>query len=143
MASKSRPSPALRKKVAERAKGLCEYCQSPDSFASDLFESERIHPRSLDGATELANLAWACGGCNLFKSNKTEAYDPDSGEIVELSNPRVDEWTDHFFWSDDFQLIQAKTAKGRATISALRMNRSSLVNLRHALIAIGRHPPGS
>ena len=141
MASRPRPSPSLRKEVAERAKGLCEYCRSSDSFASGPFESEHIIPLSLNGPTELGNLAWACGGCNLFKSNKTEAFDPDSGETVELYHPRNDEWAAHFYWSEDYLHILATSRKARTTIAALRMNRSSLINLRRALIAIGHHPP--
>ena len=140
MASSRVPS-SLRQTVASRARGHCEYFRAPDSFASDLFESEHILPRSLDGPTELDNLAWACGGCNLFKSNKTAAIDPDSGRVARFFHPRSDAWDEHFEWSDDFTKIIGKTAAARATVAALRMNRPSLINLRMALLAIGKHPP--
>lgn len=137
----SRPSPSMRLEVARRAGGLCEYCRSPDTFASDIFQAEHVHPTSKGGPTELENLAWACGGCNLFKSSHTDAVDPASGNLVELFDPRIDDWNSHFLWAEDFLKLLGNTAKGRATISTLRMNRPSVVNLRSALLAIGRHPP--
>jgi hypothetical protein len=134
-------SRAFRREIAERAAGLCEYCRSPSAFAPDLFEIEHVQPRSAGGPTTLANLAWACGGCNLFKAAKTNAIDPDSGQRVSLFHPREDVWAAHFEWSNDFSRIIGKTPSGRATIAALRMNRPSLVNLRMALLSIGKHPP--
>ncbi len=131
----------MRQTVAERAGGFCEYCRSPDSFASDVFEAEHIFPQSLGGLTAMDNLAWACGGCNLFKSNKTQGLDTDSGKLAPLFHPRKDEWNEHFTWSDDFTKLLGISAIGRATIHELRINRPSLVNLRTALLSIGQHPP--
>ena len=37
-------------------------------------------------------------------------------------------------------LIAGRTMAGRATVEALRLNRPALVNLRRALLAIGKHP---
>jgi hypothetical protein len=87
------------------------------------------------------NLAWACGGCNLFKSSKIDGVDPDSGIRATFFHPRADEWDDHFAWSDDYTSLIGKTTSARATIAALQMNRPSLINLRVALLAIGKHPP--
>jgi len=92
---------SMRRAVAGRARGHCEYCRAPDTFSSDLFEVEHIHPRSPGGPTALENLAWAGGGCNLFKANRTEAIDPQSGNAVQLYNPRTDAWDDHFEWTND------------------------------------------
>ncbi|MEM7015537.1 MAG: HNH endonuclease [Verrucomicrobiota bacterium] len=136
-----RPSPNMRLQVAERAKGVCEYCRAPDSFASDVFETEHVIPRIRGGITELENLAWACGGCNLFKGAKHEGPDPDSREMAPIFNPRHDSWEEHFVWSEDFLRIIGISASGRATVEVLRMNRISVMNLRRALLAVGQHPP--
>ena len=38
-------------------------------------------------------------------------------------------------------LIIGRTVIGRETVEALHLNRPELLNLRHALHAIGLHPP--
>jgi hypothetical protein len=50
-------------------------------------------------------------------------------------------WQEHFMWDETFTLIIGKTAVGRATVLALKLNRLQLRNLRRALIAIDEHPP--
>jgi len=58
-----------------------------------------------------------------------------------LFHPREQSWDEHFAWNEDFTLILGLTPTGRATIEALHLNRSGLVNLRRVLYAIGEHPP--
>jgi 5-methylcytosine-specific restriction endonuclease McrA len=70
-------SPAKKKKVAERADFLCEYCFSPRRFSPDSFSIEHIQPKSKSGSDDLDNLALACQGCNgklrrLISSAKNE-----------------------------------------------------------------------
>jgi hypothetical protein len=60
---------------------------------------------------------------------------------VPLYHPRQQHWHDHFAWNNDFTLIIGLTPTGRATIQALHLNRSELVNLRRVLYAMGEHPP--
>ena len=88
----------------------------------------------------MENLALACQGCNNHKYTKTEARDPISGALVPLFNPRLQLWSDHFVWSGDFMRILGTTPLGRATVEALRLNRSGLLNLRELLYAAGEHP---
>ena len=130
-----------RRVVAERAKGRCEYCQSPEGFSTQAFAVEHFIPLSRGGLSVLENLAYACLGCNGHKYNKIEAPDPADGKLTGLYNPRTQEWRDHFKWSDDFSHIVGLTPTGRATVSALQMNRPGVVNIRRALFAIGVHPP--
>jgi hypothetical protein len=137
-----RPTQRQRRAVAKRAGGSCEYCRAADAFTPDVFETEHILPRSRGGQTELDNLAWASGGCNLYKSNRVAYPDPVDGKDSRLFNPREDEWSDHFEWGLDLATMVGKTAIGRATIAASRTNRPSLVNFRRALLAIAQHPPG-
>ncbi len=134
-------SPAKRKAVAERAQYLCEYCFSAQRYSPQSFSVEHIQPTSKKGSDEPENLALACQGCNSFKSDKTSAIDPFSGRKIALYNPRKDIWDKHFGWSEDFLEIVGLTAKGRATIKLLKLNREEVVNLRKLLYLYGKHPP--
>lgn len=132
---------ALRRAVAGRARGCCEYCRSQVRFAMSSFVLDHIVPRSAGGATDVENLAFACAGCNAHKYNKTSAVDPVSGETVALYNPRRDRFRDHFTWSADFTRIHGLTPSGRATVEALEMNHDGVLNLRRLLHQAGAHPP--
>ena len=90
---------ALRQLVTARAQGRCEYCQSPEAYATARFSIEHIRPRSLQGPTVPANLALACQGCNGYKSAQTTSLDPETGETVDLFRPRRHVWGEHFTWS--------------------------------------------
>lgn len=134
--------PAQQKQaVFDRARGCCEYCRSQARFATQAFSIEHIKPRSRGGDSSLNNLALACQGCNNHKYAKTQTPDPISGKLVSLFHPRQQKWSDHFTWNEDFTLIIGLTPIGRATVVALQLNRSSLVNLRRVLYAMGEHPP--
>jgi hypothetical protein len=61
--------------------------------------------------------------------------------MVPLFNPRTQKWSDHFVWTDSGTRILGKTATGRATVIALRLNRPPLVDARRAWVAVGWHPP--
>lgn len=132
---------SIKKKVAERAKDLCDYCLLPESYSASTFELEHINPISNGGKTILPNLAWACSGCNKYKSHRTFVVDFETGETVLFFNPRKDKWNEHFAWSKDFLEIIPLTAKGRVTVKALRLNRKGLTNLRKILHLVGKHPP--
>lgn len=38
---------SLRQDIAQRARHLCEYCQSPEAFSPDSFTIDHIYPRAL------------------------------------------------------------------------------------------------
>lgn len=130
-----------RQIVAERAAGICEYCRSQSRFAMQPFSVEHIDPRSEAGESTLDNLALACQGCNNHKYTKVEGEDPVSGQVAPLFHPRRQRWSDHFRWSPDFSMVVGITPTGRATVEALRLNRSGVVNLRRVLYLAGEHPP--
>jgi len=67
------------------------------------------------------------------------AADPQSGEETRLFHPRRDRWEDHFRW--DGVVVAAVTPVGRATVSALQMNRPLIVAIRTEEALLGRHPP--
>lgn len=137
------PTAGQRTEVENRAQDYCEYCRSSVKFGVQSFECEHIVPLSQGGQTTLNNLAFACGGCNRIKATRTTATDPDSGKEVPLFHPRQQQWADHFVWNEDFTLIIGLTATGRATVSALRLNRPGVVNLRQVLLVVGEHPPAN
>lgn len=132
---------SIRRIVAARAYGYCEYCRCTEQFATQSFTIEHIKPRQAGGQTVLENLAWSCFGCNGHKHTKIQAVDPETKEKIALYNPRQQVWSEHFSWSDDFTQVIGKTAIGRATVEALRLNRSGVVNLRRLLRSANLHPP--
>lgn len=132
---------SIRRRVAERARFRCEYCQCPDSFSTTSYDMEHILPRARGGTDALNNLAYSCSGCNGFKAAAIEAIDPLTNEVADLFHPRQHLWADHFEWSAEKVYIIGRTAIGNATVQRLRLNRPGAVNLRAALILLGQHPP--
>lgn len=130
----------LRDVVIKRARGCCEYCWSPSRYSPEVFEIEHIHPMSVGGATTLDNLALACPACNRYKGSSQFGIDPQTGQLVPLYNPRRQQWSHHFRWSDDWTEIIGQTPIGRATVNTLRMNRPSVQRFRAALLALDLHP---
>jgi len=129
----------LERLVKLRAGNRCEYCQMHQGLQGATFHVEHVIPQSRGGRTELANLAWACPGCNLHKSNRTELLNPDDGSAVEIFNPRIHLWTEHFGW-EDYHLIGLTTI-GRALISAFQLNHERRIRIRQAEQMFGMFPP--
>lgn len=139
--SRSYVSKALRAKVAEQAKHRCGYCLTAAQNVGQKMDIEHIMPESKGGPTIEANLWLCCSECNSFKSIKTDAPDPNTGNIVALFNPRQQNWTEHFEWDESGSIIVGKTAVGRATVIALSLNRDELVTSRLRWAEVGWHPP--
>lgn len=137
----NRPTNAQRKDVFKRAKGLCEYCLSPEKYSNSTFEVEHILAISKGGTAFLDNLALSCSGCNKYKSDRISLFDAETQTEVTFYNPRKDVWNEHFVWNEDFTEIIGVTAKGCVTIKVLKLNRKNLINLRTVLILAGEHPP--
>jgi hypothetical protein len=138
--SSVRLSLQTRQTVAQRAQGLCEYCQSPEAYCPDSFTVDHVIPRQQGGTDDLENLAWACFGCNGRKHTKTKGSDPQTQQSAPLFNPRQQSWSDHFAWCGDLQTVIGITPCGRATVETLDLNRLSVVNLRRILMKVGEHP---
>lgn len=91
--------------VRQRAGDCCEYCHLPqDATPFITFHIEHViakqHTPDDDNLDDLKRLALACDRCNLFKGPNLSSIDPNSGEIVNLFNPRTDNWNDHFATRD-------------------------------------------
>jgi hypothetical protein len=105
------------------------------------FHLEHIIPTARSGATALENLAWACPGCNLRKSDRVEVHDPETGDSVPFFHPRAHVWSDHFAW-DDYQIV-GLSQTGRATVAALDLNQPRRIRIRQAEQMFGLFPPDS
>ncbi|MEG4329298.1 HNH endonuclease, partial [Microcoleus sp. herbarium5] len=117
------------------------YCHASEQWQYVEFTIEHIIPLTKKGSNNIDNLALACFHCNRQKSDKTTAIDTQSSVEVPLFNPRQDTWNEHFIWSADGLSIVGLTTIGRATVTALVLNRERVINIRTADKAIGRHPP--
>ncbi|MGE0759964.1 MAG: HNH endonuclease, partial [Pirellulaceae bacterium] len=121
-----------RQRVIERAGNCCEYCQMPQRVTSLPHELDHIRSQKLHGPNTLDNLCLACAPCNSAKGPLASGYDPVTGELVRLFNPRADNWNDHFEWNGP--TIVGKTPIGRATTDALNINGTLRVEHRRLLI---------
>lgn len=129
----------LRDEVVRRAGNRCEYCRLSQLGQEAAFHVDHVVPRMAGGPTQVDNLALACVSCSLRKWAKQTALDPMTGHEVLLFNPRAHAWQEHFCW-DGVTLVPL-SAIGRATVSALALNRPMIVAIRHEEAARDRHPP--
>jgi hypothetical protein len=134
-------SKKLRELVAEQAGYRCGYCLSSERIVGLFMEVDHLIPQALGGSTIEENLWLACSACNAFKGHRISARDPESGQTVRLFNPREQRWEEHFRWVESGSRIIGRTAVGRATTSALRLNRPLLVRARRSWVEAGWHPP--
>jgi len=139
----SRPSlsPTLRQRVADTFDHRCAYCHTAQRIIGPLLEIDHIIPQSRGGSSAEENLTLACPVCNSYKSDSVDAFDPGSGGLSSLFNPRTQVWAEHFAWRDGGAIVVGLTGCGRATVAALRMNDAEVVAARRLWIAVGWHPP--
>ena len=136
----SRVSAKLRAKIIQTAKNLCGYCQNPQDLVPIPFEIEHILPKAAGGTDVEENLWLSCGVCNSFKHAKTHAVDPETKIEIRLYNPRTQNWNEHFEFSNDNSEILGKTACGRATVIALKLNNPRAVKMRKLWVSVGWFP---
>jgi hypothetical protein len=120
---------STRRLVRRRAGNCCEYCgrsQSQSLLAS--LHIEHIRPIKHHGGDEDDNLALACVDCNLRKGPNVAGYDPLTGALTELFDPRHQVWSEHFEWQG--VIIVGKTAIGRTTVEVLELNSADRLELR-------------
>jgi len=128
---------AIQLAVRARAKHRCEYCGFPERLAELPFHLDHIIAQQHGGQAVSENLALACCFCNRYKGPNLAGVDPVSGETVRLFHPRQDVWEQNFAW--DGPRLVARSATGRATIQALRLNRPDAVAVRQLLMQEGAY----
>ncbi len=129
----------LRERVLKQAGYRCGYCLSHERWIGGL-TAEHIIPQSAGGTSDEENLWVACRRCNEAKGNMTHAVDPKTRHLARLFNPRKDNWSMHFAWSEDGTRIIGLTARGRATVGALRINDEKRMEWRKLWVEKGVHP---
>jgi len=133
----------VKTRVRQEAGNRCGYCRSHQDYVLCFLEIDHIVPKAAGGADREDNLWLACRMCNHYKGTQTRALDPLSGRLVRLFNPRRQRWPRHFRWSADGLHIIGRTACGRATVLALRLNNPVAVMVRRKWTEAGWHPPES
>lgn len=127
---------SVRDTVRKRANGYCEYCRMPELATPFVpFHVEHIIAKQHYVDNTLSNLALACDRCNAYKGPNLASVDPTTGEIVNLFNPRYDEWNEHFQLVD--ATVRGLTPKGSASVHLLQMNARPRIQLRDEWISSG------
>ncbi len=119
---------ALRREVIERAGNRCEYCLLPAEVAFYPHEVDHIIAEKHGGATELDNLAFACWRCNRRKGSDVTSFDPQTGQLSPLFNPRTQVWVEHFAYEGE--RLNGLTPEGRTTVGLLQLNSADRLNER-------------
>ena len=101
----------VREMVRQRAANRCEYCLSQQDYVLGRMQVDHVWPVAKGGADTDDNLCLACELRNQYKWARTHGTDPLSGSLVELFNPRQDDWNEHFTWSEDSAEIIGLTPK--------------------------------
>ncbi|MCK6581228.1 MAG: HNH endonuclease [Anaerolineae bacterium] len=126
----------LRRDVAVRASGQCEYCLLHERYTLKKHEVDHIRAEKHGGTTTSENLCLSCFECNRSKGSDLSSIDPVTDEVVPLFHPRRDLWKEHFTLLNN-GMIEALTARGRVTVLLLNFNDPERVLLRQNLIALG------
>ena len=137
----SRLPDELKNKIRRAAQNRCGYCLTPQEIVSMPLEIEHLQPTADGGTDEEENLWLACRNCNGFKHAKTHHVDPQTNVKTAIFNPRKQIWNEHFEFSEDETEIIGKTACGRATVMALRLNFEQAVSARKIWVSVGWYPP--
>jgi 5-methylcytosine-specific restriction endonuclease McrA len=128
----------LRQQVRKRAEGRCEYCLLHEDFSIYTHEVDHIVAQKHDGQTTADNLALSCLSCNRHKGTDLTTFDPTTGEMTPLFNPRHQTWAEHFALSNG--CLEGITPTGRATAKLLMFNTPTRCLERQLLIAQSRYP---
>jgi hypothetical protein len=135
---------SLRRLVAARSDGVCEYCLIADEDTFFGCQIEHIISEKHRGATVEENLAHACAFCNSHKGTDIASISTRTGQLVRLFNPRTDRWATHFKIGSDGVTIEPLTDVGEATARLLELNHPDRLLERQALLKVGRYPaPGA
>ena len=128
----------MRRRVAIRAGGICEYCliHEDDTFIG--CQVEHIISEKHGGTTTEDNLAYACAFCNRFKGSDLGSVLPATGQLTRFFHPRTDDWSSHFKLEGVH--ITPLTDIGEVTVRILAMNHPDRVLEREELVRVNRFP---
>lgn len=129
----------LRRLIFDRAAGCCEYCRLHQRLVASAHQVDHVIAEKHRGPTELENLALSCMTCNLRKGSDVASFDPETGDLVALFNPRNQSWPEHFIL--DGPRLVGLTATGRTTIEFLQLNSFERLVEREAFLRAGAYQP--
>lgn len=129
----------LRRLVVSRAEGICEYCLIAEADTFFGCAADHIISEKHGGATDAANLAYACVTCNQAKGSDLGSIDWATDALVRFFHPRRDKWSEHFRLRGDE--LQPLTPIGIVTARILGFNSFERRLERRALIDAGCFPP--
>ncbi len=129
----------LRRLVIARAGNLCEYCLADVLATFYGGEMDHIIGVKHGGPTEADNLAHTCQPCNRCKGSDLCSINWQTGELVRLFNPRIDQWAEHF--TLDGAEIKPLTVIGEMTVRILDFNDADRIEEREGWIEEGSYPP--
>lgn len=128
---------ALRRLVEDRAGRRCEFCFLPAELAFMLpHEVDHVIAEKHGGETVEGNLAFTCWRCNRHKGTDLASFDPQTGDLTLLFNPRTQLWNEHFALVGT--AFEGLSAVGRTTIRLLQLNAPERLAERQRLLALGR-----
>ncbi len=111
---------ALRRLVVSRAGESCEYCKLHQRFSIYTHEVDHVIATKHGGKTVSENLALSCLPCNRSKGSDLTSFDPATGELTRLFDPRSQIWAEHF------EIVRGRirgiSAVGRTTVALLKFN---------------------
>ena len=130
-------SAALRRLVAERAYGVCEYCLVHELDVYHGCEVDHVISVKHGGLTVPENLAYACFHCNRHKGTDLGSIGLRTGKFVGFFNPRSDRWKQHFYLNASH--IEPLTEVGEVTSRMLEFNHPERLAFRRLLLGVGRY----
>ncbi len=134
-------SEQVKTRIRAQAQNRCGYCRSLQMYVLGILEIDHIIPKAVGGNDDEENLWLACSLCNNYKGTQTDALDAVTQTRVRLFNPRTQQWSQHFAWSEKGTEIRGLTDCGRVTVTALQLNNNIAVTVRRQWISAGWHPP--
>ncbi len=129
---------ALRRRVAERAYYVCEYCLVHENDLYHGCEVDHVISLKHGGLTVPENLAYACFYCNRHKGTDIGSLSFKKGTLLRFYHPRSDRWKKHFFLSEG--RIEALSEVGEVTSRMLELNHPERLAFRTLLFQAGRYP---
>lgn len=135
-------SDKLRQKIIKQARNRCGYCLGEQRYILVPLEIDHLLPTAKGGTDDEENLWLACPLCNAYKGTKTHGVDLQTRRKVSLYNPRKQHWKRHFIIVNGVRIV-GKTAIGRTTIFALRMNNRISITVRQNWFLAGWYPPSN
>ena len=86
----------LKEEIDKTDQRYCCYCLTSEANSGIPLTYDHILPRFKGGEDIFANVCLACYTCKQFKSDLIRAIDPLTDQIVDLFNPRTQQWNEHF-----------------------------------------------